>query len=98
MKLTDVLVKPVLTEKANGQMEKAQRYSFVVDRKANKLEVKKAVESFYNVKVVDVNTAVVPGKHKSRFTKAGVIQGMKPAYKKAIVTVAEGDSIDLFSM
>lgn len=79
-------------------MESKGRYSFVVDRKANKLEVKKAVETFYNVKVVDVNTAVVPGKHKSRFTKAGLIQGMKPAYKKAVVTLAEGDSIDLFSM
>lgn len=98
MKLTDVLVKPVLTEKANSQMESKRRYSFVVDKKANKLEVKTAVESFYNVKVIDVNTAVVPGKAKSRFTKAGLIKGIKPSYKKAVVTVAEGDSIDLFSM
>lgn len=79
-------------------MESKRRYSFVVDKKANKLEVKTAVESFYNVKVIDVNTAVVPGKAKSRFTKAGLIKGIKPSYKKAVVTVAEGDSIDLFSM
>lgn len=98
MKLADVLVKPVLTEKANAQMESKGRYSFMVDKRANKLEVKAAVESFYNVKVTDVNTSVVPGKHKARFTKAGLIQGMKPSYKKATVTVAEGDSIDLFSM
>jgi len=98
MKLADVLVKPVLTEKANAQMESKRRYSFMVDKRANKLEVKTAVESFYNVKVTDVNTSVVPGKQKARFTKAGLIQGMKPSYKKAIVTVAEGDTIDLFSM
>ena len=98
MKPADVLIKPVLTEKANAQMESSRRYSFMVDRKANKLEVKTAVESFYNVKVIDVNTAVVPGKLKNRQTKSGLITGMKPAYKKATVQVAEGDSIDLFSM
>jgi len=68
-----------------------------VSRKANKLEIKRAVESFYGVTVVDVNTAVAPGKNKSRFTKAGVISGRKPAFKKAFVTVAEGDNIDLYS-
>ena len=98
MKPADVLVRPVITEKVNSQMERSGRYTFVVDRKANKLEIKKAVEEFYGVKVYDVNTIVVPGKHKSRFTKAGFIQGVKPSYKKAVVTLAEGDSIDLFSM
>ena len=98
MKLADVLVRPVMTEKVNLQMESKGRYTFVVDKKANKLEIKKAVEEFYGVKVNDVNTVVVPGKAKSRFTKAGFIQGIKPSYKKAIVTLAEGDSIDLFSM
>lgn len=97
MKLNEVLIKPILTEKANAQQEKLKRYAFRVDRRANKLEIKKAVESFYGVNVVDVNTAVVPGKNKTRYTKAGFIQGMKPAYKKALVTVAEGDSIDLYS-
>jgi large subunit ribosomal protein L23 len=97
MKLTEVLVKPILTEKANAQQEKLRRYAFKVDRRANKLEIKKAVEEFYSVNVVDVNTAVVPGKNKTRYTKAGFIQGMKGAYKKAMVTVAEGETIDLYS-
>ena len=98
MKLSEVLIKPILTEKANAQQEKLRRYAFKVARKANKLEIKKAVEEFYGVKVTDVNTIVVPGKSKSRFTKAGFIQGVKGAYKKAVVTLSEGDSIDLFSM
>jgi large subunit ribosomal protein L23 len=97
MKLADVLVRPVLTEKVNGQMEKSGRYTFQVDKNANKLEIKKAVEEFYGVKVADVNTVIVPGKNKTRYTKAGFLKGVKPAYKKATVTLAEGDSIDLFS-
>jgi large subunit ribosomal protein L23 len=97
MKLSDVLIKPILSEKANAQQEKLRRYAFRVARKANKLEIKKAVESFYGVSVVEVNTAVAPAKSKSRFTKAGVISGQKPAYKKAFVTVAEGETIDMYS-
>ena len=98
MKLADVLVRPVLTEKVNLQMEKSGCYTFEVDKRSNKLEIKKAVEEFYGVKVTDVNTVVVPGKNKTRYTKAGFLQGVKPSYKKAVVTLAEGDSIDLFSM
>lgn len=86
----------MLTEKVNGQIEKSGRYTFVVAKAANKLEVKKAVEEFYGVKVSEVNTLVVPAKNKSRFTKAGVLKGRKSGYKKAIITLAEGDSIDLF--
>ena len=97
MKLSEVLVKPILSEKANAQQEKLRRYAFRVSRKANKLEIKKAIESFYGVTVVNVNTAVVPGKYKSRNTKSGVISGRKPGYKKAFVTVAEGENIDLYS-
>jgi large subunit ribosomal protein L23 len=97
MKLSEVLIKPILTEKANAQQEKLRRYAFKVDRRANKLEIKKAVEDFYGVSVVDVNTSVVPGKNKARYTKAGFIQGMKSAYKKAMVTVADGETIDLYS-
>jgi len=97
MKLSEVLVKPILTEKANSQQETLRRYAFKVARKANKLEIKKAVESFYGVTVTDVNTSVTPGKNKSRYTKAGIISGRKPAYKKAFVTVAEGETIDLYS-
>jgi large subunit ribosomal protein L23 len=97
MKRSEVLIKPILTEKANAQQEKLRRYAFKVHRKANKLEIKKAVEEFYGITVVDVNTSVVPGKAKSRSTKAGLIQGRKPAYKKAMVTIAEGENIDLYS-
>lgn len=97
MKLSEVLIKPILTEKANGQQETLRRYAFKVARKANKLEIKKAVQEFYGVNVIDVNTSVVPGKNKTRFTKKGFVQGQKPAYKKAMVTVAEGEAIDLYS-
>lgn len=97
MKLSEVLVKPIVTEKSNKLTDTRKTYAFRVDRKANKLEVKKAVEEFYGVTVVDVNTVVVPGKAKSKFTKAGFISGRKPAYKKAYVKVAEGETIDLYS-
>jgi large subunit ribosomal protein L23 len=94
MKLSEVLIKPILTEKANAQQEKLRRYAFRVNRKANKLEIKKAVESFYGINVIDVNTVVVPAKSKTRSTKAGVVEGRKPAYKKA---VAVGETIDLYA-
>ncbi|MEN9672638.1 MAG: hypothetical protein RL553_903 [Planctomycetota bacterium] len=97
MKLADVLIKPILSEKANQLSEKAGVYCFKVARAANKLEVKKAVEDFYGVSVDDVRTAVSPAKSKSRMTKAGVISGRKPGYKKAFVTVGKGESIDLYS-
>lgn len=97
MKLSDVLIKPILSEKANGQQEKLRRYAFRVAKEANKLEIKKAVEGFYGVTVTDVNTVVVPGKNKTRYTKAGFIKGRKPSYKKAMVTVAEGETIDLYA-
>ena len=97
MKLSDVLIKPILSEKANGQQDKLRRYAFKVARKANKLEIKRAVEEFYGITVVDVNTSVSPGKNKTRYTKAGFISGQKPAYKKAFITVAEGETIDLYA-
>src|SRR4028119_1416931 len=96
MKLSEVLIKPILTEKANSQQESLRRYAFKVARKANKLEIKKAIEEFYGVNVVDVNTAVIPGKNKTRYTKKGFVQGQKPAYKKALITVADGETIDLY--
>lgn len=97
MKLTEVLIKPILTEKANLQQEKLKRYAFKVHRRANKLEIKKAVEEFYGVEVAEVNTLVVPGKNKAKFTKAGYVKGVKPGYKKAMVTLEEGSTIDLYS-
>jgi large subunit ribosomal protein L23 len=97
MRLADILIKPILSEKSNSLQEKRGVYSFRVDRKANKLEIKKAVETFYGVNVSEVRTMVVPSKSKSRMTKAGVISGRKPGYKKALVVLAEGESIDLYS-
>jgi large subunit ribosomal protein L23 len=97
MKLSEVLVRPVITEKVNLQMERSGRYTFVVGKQANKLEIKRAVEEFYGVKVADVNTVVVPAKSKTRFTKAGLLSGRKPSYKKAVVKLVEGDTIDLFA-
>ncbi|MES2648847.1 MAG: 50S ribosomal protein L23 [Bacteroidota bacterium] len=96
MKLSDVLIKPVLTEKVNKQIEKNRSYTFIVDRKSNKLEIKKAIQEFYGVTVTEVNTSVVPAKTKSRNTKSGVITGRKPAKKKAMVKVAEGEEINLY--
>lgn len=92
-----VIVKPLVTEKMNGLSEKLNRYGFVVAKDANKIEIKKAVESLYSVKVVGVNTLIAPGKRKSRYTKAGVISGRVSSFKKAIVTVAAGEKIDFYS-
>ena len=72
------------------------RYGFVVDKRANKIEIKKAVETIYNVKVIDVNTMNYSGKLKSRYTKAGFLTGRTNAFKKAIVTLGEGDVIDFY--
>jgi large subunit ribosomal protein L23 len=93
----EVLVKPLITEKMTGLSEKKGQYGFVVNRKANKLEVKKAVEDMYGVTVQSVNTMIIPGKKRSRNTKTKFIVGRTPAVKKAIVTLAEGESIDFYS-
>ena len=93
----DILVKPLVTEKMTQQSERFDRYGFVVDRRATKPQIKKAVEALYDVNVVDVNTMVYGGKMKSRYTKGGVITGKTVSYKKAIVTLVEGDSIDFYS-
>jgi large subunit ribosomal protein L23 len=92
----DVLIRPVVTEKSTKSSEKLNRYAFKVAKTANKLEIKKAVEAAYNVQVVNVNTGVTPGKLKVRQTKTGVSQGLKPAYKKAYVTLKAGETIDFY--
>ncbi len=93
----DILVKPLVTEKMNEQSERFNRYGFVVVKSATKPQIKKAIEVMYDVKVDSVNTMVYGGKVKSRYTKSGVITGKTTAYKKAIVTLAEGESIDFYS-
>ena len=93
----DILLKPIVTEKMTDQGEKLNRFGFVVDKRANKIQIKKAVEEMYGVTVETVNTMVYAGKSKSRYTKTGIIQGRTNSFKKAIVTLAEGDTIDFYS-
>lgn len=94
----EIIVKPIITEKMSKTTEVfPNRFGFIVDRRANKIEIKKAVESLYNVKVDRVNTMNYNGKNKSRYTKAGYVKGKSPAFKKAIVMLAEGDTIDFYS-
>ncbi len=93
----DILIKPLVTEKMNSLAEKFNRYGFIVDRRASKPQIKSAVENLYNVKVQSINTMIYGGKVKSRYTKSGIISGKTASYKKAIVTLAEGDSIDFYS-
>ena len=92
----DILKKPLVTEKAS-ELNEANKYAFVVDKRANKVEIKKAVEDMYGVSVLSVNTMNYLGKEKTRYTKAGFISGRKPSFKKAIVQIAEGDMIDFYS-
>jgi large subunit ribosomal protein L23 len=93
-----IIIKPILTEKQTAISEKfSNRYGFRVAPSANKVEIKKAVEELYSVTVVSVNTMNYTGKRKSRNTKAGVISGRTPAFKKAIITLKDGESIDFFS-
>jgi|TARA_B110000967_G_C18628745_1_gene432554 large subunit ribosomal protein L23 len=93
----NILIKPVITEKMTEASEKNNRFGFIVDRRANKLEIKDAVEKMYGVSVEKVRTMIYPGKAKSRNTKGGVIIGRTNSYKKAIVDVADGESIDFYS-
>lgn len=95
--MMNVIIKPILTEKMAGQGEKLGQYGFIVDRRANKLEIRKAVEQMYNVVVESVNTINEKGKLKARYTKAGYLVGRTNAIKKAIVTLKEGDKIDFYS-
>ena len=93
-----IIIKPIVTEKQTAITEKfPNRYGFRVSPDANKLEIKKAVEEMYGVPVESVNTMNYAGKKKSRYTKSGIINGKTSAFKKAIVTLKEGETIDFFS-
>ena len=96
MSIKTILVKPIITEKADTLSESKSQYSFIVDKGANKIEIRKAIEALYTVNVESVNTMVIPGKRKTRNTKKGVLHGRKPSYKKAVVTLASGETIDFF--
>jgi len=92
-----ILIKPIITEKATNDSEMNNRFAFVVNNKANKIEIKDAVESAYGVSVTSVRTINVRPDRKTRYTKSGMITGKTKAYKKAMVQVAEGETIDLYS-
>lgn len=91
-----ILKRPLVTEKVSSLNEKG-KYGFIVNAEANKVEIKQAVEKQYGVNVEKVNTMVVMGKKKTRYTKTGILSGRRPGYKKAIVTLAEGEVIDFYS-
>ena len=93
-----IIIKPLVTEKMTSITDKTNnRFGFIVRPEANKLEIKKEVEALYNVTVVDVNTMKYAGINKRRYTRAGIINGRTNAFKKAIVTLKEGDTIDFYS-
>jgi large subunit ribosomal protein L23 len=93
----DVLIRPVISEKMTGISEKLRQYGFIVNKNANKIQIKKAVEEMYGVAVKSVNTIRYAGKLKSRNTKKGFVSGRTDAFKKAIVTINEGQTIDFYS-
>lgn len=93
----EFMIKPIVTEKATKLTDKLNRYTFRVSPEANKYQIKDLVEKLYGVKVVSVNTAVVRAKNKSRYTKSGLLKGKTSAYKKAFITVGEGQTIDFYS-
>lgn len=92
-----ILLKPIVTEKLTDQAEKLNRYGFIVDKKANKLQIRNAVEKFYGVSVDSVNTQNYVGKVKTRNTTQGLAIGRVHNHKKAFVTLKEGDSIDFYA-
>ena len=93
----EIMIKTIVTEKATQLTERRNQYTFRVSTDANKYQIKSLVEKLYGVKVVSVNTAIVRGKNKSRWTKSGLLRGKTAAYKKAYITVGEGQTIDIFS-
>ncbi len=93
----EILVKPIITEKMTAQAEKLNRYGFVVAKEANKLEIKGAIEKMYGVKVDSVNTQQYVGKVKTRNTTRGIAIGRVNRYKKAIVTLKDGEVIDFYA-
>ena len=91
-----ILVKPIITEKMDAITEKLNKFGFIVNKDANKYDIRKAVEKQYKVDVVKVNTMNYDGKKKTRYSKTGVVAGRTKAYKKAIIQIAEGQTIDFY--
>jgi large subunit ribosomal protein L23 len=93
----DILLKPIVTEKMTNMGEDLNRYGFLVHKDANKIQIKKAVEKMYGVRVESINTMRYGGKVKSRYSKSGIISGKTKSYKKAIITLSQGETIDFYS-
>jgi len=93
----EILLKPILTEKLSAQEEPLNRYGFLVDRTANKVQIKKAVEEMYGITVESVNTMRYAGKDKTRVTRAGAVIGRDNHFKKAMITLKKGEKIDFYS-
>ncbi len=93
-----IIQKPVITEKSTQLKETSNKYVFKVDPSANKRQIKQAVEQLFNVNVLDVKTAVYRGKRTVVMNRAGRFEGLKPTWKKAIVTLADGETIEIFDV
>lgn len=91
------IIKPIITEKITKDGELFNRFGFVVNKKANKIEIKKAIEKAYGVSVLDVNTMIYRADRTTKYTKSGMISGKTASYKKAVVTLKEGDTIDFYT-
>ena len=92
----DILIKPLNTEKT-AKLQSLNQYVFLVHKKANKIQIRQAIEKIYEVKVLNVNTVYYAGKRKEKYTKTGLVKGKTRSYKKAYVTLAQGDLIDIFN-
>lgn len=92
-----IIIRPIISEKMTAQTEKLNRYGFIVDKRADKIQIRKEIEELYGVNVDSVNTIRYAGKRKSRYTKTGFVEGRTDAYKKAIVTLKDGQVIDFYS-
>jgi large subunit ribosomal protein L23 len=95
--MSQIIIRPIVTEKMTAQGEKENRYGFVVDKKSNKVQIKQAVENEYKVTVTGVRTMICRGKNRTRYTKSLILKGRTSSFKKAIVTVKTGEAIDLYS-
>jgi large subunit ribosomal protein L23 len=93
-----IIKKPIISEKATAQSEKQNRFTFAVDIKANKIEIKNAVENMYGVQITEVRTMNYGGgKSSTKYTNRGIVEQRSKQWKKAVVTVADGETIDLFN-
>jgi large subunit ribosomal protein L23 len=92
-----IIIKPIITEKITKDGEVFNRFGFVVDKRANKVQIKKAVEATYGISVVSVNTMNYRADRTTKYTKSGLISGKTNAYKKAVVQVKEGETIDFYN-